>query len=163
MKGMLMFIDMRLLKLQQKVKDILKIFSGINMDEDKIRTYDELENDEKEVLDVFRQMKLMSDYNMFRLYNYKVEDLINDYEQLKQLREEIQVKYFSIYDELLTEELIEGELDASDWRITREHENKVWDAELRLMSEIKANFDLAIKMIESGEAEQSIIDAENWE
>lgn len=133
------------------------------MDEDKIRTYDELENDEKEVLDVFRQMKLMSDYNMFRLYNYKVEDLINDYEQLKQLREEIQVKYFSIYDELLTEELIEGELDASDWRITREHENKVWDAELRLMSEIKANFDLAIKMIESGEAEQSIIDAENWE
>lgn len=158
-----MFIDMRLLKLQQKVKDILKIFSGINMDEDKIRTYDELENDEKEVLDVFRQMKLMSDYNMFRLYNYKVEDLINDYEQLKQLREEIQVKYFSIYDELLTEELIEGELDASDWGITREHENEVWDAELRLMSEIKANFDLAIKMIESGEAEQSIIDAENWE
>lgn len=133
------------------------------MDEDKIRTYDELENDEKEVLDVFRQMKLMSDYNMFRLYNYKVEDLINDYEQLKQLREEIQVNYFSIYDELLTEELIEGELDASDWGITREHENEVWDAELRLMSEIKANFDLAIKMIESGEAEQSIIDAENWE
>lgn len=100
---------------------------------------------------------------MFRLYNYKVEDLINDYEQLKQLREEIQVKYFSIYYELLTEELIEGELDASDWGITREHENEVWDAELRLMSEIKANFDLAIKMIESGEAEQSIIDAENWE
>ena len=72
MKGMLMFIDMRLLKLQQKVKDILKIFSGINMDEDKIRTYDELENDEKEVLDVFRQMKLMStiicsDYTITKL------------------------------------------------------------------------------------------------
>ena len=66
-----------------------------------------------------------------------------------------------VYDELLSEELIEGELDASDWGITREHENEIWDAELRLMSEIKANFDLAIKMIESGEAEQSIIDAEN--
>ena len=69
---------------------------------------------------------------------------------------------FSIYEELVTEELIEGELDASEWGITREHEKEVWDAELRLMSEIKANFDLAIKMIESGEAEQSIIDAENW-
>ncbi|WP_400227298.1 hypothetical protein [Methanobrevibacter smithii] len=66
-----------------------------------------------------------------------------------------------VYDELLSEELIEGELDASAWGITREHENEIWDAELRLMSEIKANFDLAIKMIESGEAEQSIIDAEN--
>lgn len=30
------------------------------------------------------------------------------------------------------------------------------------MNEIKTNFDIAIKMIESGEAEQSIIDAENW-
>ena len=131
------------------------------MNEDKIRTYDELNFDEKGLLDVFRQMKLMSDYNRFRFYNLKVENLIEKYEQLKQLREEIQGDYFSIYDELLAEELIEGELDASDWGITREHENEVWDAEVRLMSEIKANFDLAIKMIESGEAEQSIIDAEN--
>ena len=135
---------------------------GINMNENKIRTYDELEDDEKEVLDTFRQMKLISDYNRFKLYRYKVEDLITDYEKLKQLREEIQAKYFSIYDELVSEELIEGELDASVWGITREHENEVWDTELRLMSEIKANFDLAIKMIETGEANQSIIDAENW-
>ena len=120
------------------------------MNEDKIRTYDELNFDEKGLLDVFRQMKLRSDYNRFRFYNLKVENL-----------EEIQGDYFPIYDELLAEELIEGELDASDWGITREHENEVWDAEVRLMSEIKANFDLAIKMIESGEAEQSIIDAEN--
>lgn len=48
------------------------------------------------------------------------------------------------------------------WGITREHENETWDAELRLMSEIKTNFDIAINLIESGEAEQVIIDAENW-
>lgn len=30
------------------------------------------------------------------------------------------------------------------------------------MSEINTNFDIAIKMIESGKSEQSIIDAENW-
>lgn len=132
------------------------------MEKDEIRTYDELEDDEKEVLDAFRQMKLISDYNKFKLYKFKVEDLINDYEQLKKLREMIQVKYFSIYEELVTEELIEGELDASVWGITREHETETWDSELQLMSEIKTNFDIAIKMIESGEAEQSIIEAENW-
>lgn len=60
------------------------------MNEEKIRTYDELNVDEKEVLDVFRQMKLMSDYNRFRFYNLKVENLIAKYEKLKQLREEIQ-------------------------------------------------------------------------
>lgn len=131
------------------------------MTEDRFRKYDELEDDEKEVLDVFRQMKLLADYNKFKLYKYKVEDLIEDYEELKKLREEIQSKYFSVYDELLNEELIEGELDASIWGIARELENETWDSEVKLMSEIKTNFDIAIKMIETGEAEQMIIDDEN--
>ena len=104
----------------------------------------------------------MYDNARFKLHRLKVEDLINDYEQLKKLREEIQVKYFSIYEELLAEDLIEGELDASIWGITREHENEVWDSELRLLSDIKTNFDIGITMIESGEAEKSIIGAENW-
>ena len=131
------------------------------MNEDEIRTYNELNVDEKEVIDSFRQMKLLCDHARFRLHRGHVENLINDYEQLKKLREEIQVKYFSIYEELLAEDLIEGELDASIWGITREHENETWDAELRLMSDIKINFDIAIAMIESGEAEQAIIDEEN--
>ncbi|WP_296861438.1 hypothetical protein [uncultured Methanobrevibacter sp.] len=131
------------------------------MTEDRIRKYDELEDDEKEVLDAFRQMKLMSDYNKFKLYKYKVEDLIKDYEELKKLREEIQAKYFSVYDELLNEELIEGELDASIWGVARDLENETWDSELQIMSEIKTNFDIAINMIETGEAEQMIIDDEN--
>ena len=132
------------------------------MNKEKIKTYDECNVDEKEVLDSFRKMKLMYDHARFKLHRLQVEDLINEYEQLKKLREEIQVKYFSIYEELLAEDLIEGELDASVWGITREHENEVWDSELRLISDIKINFDMAIAMIESGEAEQSIIDAENW-
>lgn len=131
------------------------------MNKEKIRTYGELENDEKEVLDSFRKMKLMYDHARFRLHKLQVEDLINDYEQLKKLREEIQAKYFSIYEELLVEDLIEGKLDASVWGITREHENEVWNSELRLMDDIKTNFDIAIEMIESGEAEQAIIDDEN--
>ena len=131
------------------------------MNNDKIKTYDECDSDEKEVLDSFRKMKLMYDYARFKLYKLQVEDLINDYEQLKKLREEIQVKYFSIYEELLAEDLIEGELDAGIWGITREHENEIWDSEIRLISNIKREFDMAIGMIESGEAEQVIIDDEN--
>lgn len=131
------------------------------MNNDRFRKYDELEDDEKEVLDSFRQMKLLYDHTRFKYHRLQVEDLINDYEQLKKLREEIKVKYFSIYEELLAEDLIEGELDASVWGITREHENEVWDSEIRLMSDIKREFDIGIGMIESGEAEQAIIDDEN--
>ena len=131
------------------------------MNNDRIRKYDELEDEKKEVLDSFRQMKLLYDHSRFRLHKYQVEDLIKDYEQLKKLREEIQVKYFSIYEELLAEDLIEGELDAGIWGITREHENEIWDSEIRLMSDIKREFDIGIAMIESGEAEQALIDDEN--
>ena len=77
------------------------------------------------------------------------------------LRGEIQEKYFSIYEELLKEDLIEGELDASLWGLTREHETETWNAELRLLTDIKTNFDIGIGMIESGEAEQAIINEEN--
>ena len=131
------------------------------MNNDRIRKYDELDIDEKEVLDSFRQMKLLYDHSRFRLHKLQVEDLINDYEQLKKLREEIQVKYFSIYEELLSEDLIEGELDAGIWGITREQENEIWDSEIRLLSDIKTQFDIGIAMIENGEAEQAIIDDEN--
>ena len=131
------------------------------MNNDRIKKYDELNVDEKEVLDSFRKMKLMYDYARFKLHKLQVEDLISDYEPLKKLREEIQLKYFSIYEELLAEDLIEGELDASIWGLTREHENDTWNAELMLMSNIKTNFDIGINMIESGEAEQAIIDDEN--
>ena len=127
----------------------------------KIKTYSECNADEKEVIDSFRKMKLLYDHARFRLHRSEVEDLINDYETLMKLREEIQAKYFSIYEELLKEDLIEGKLDASIWGITREHETETWNSELRLMSDIKTNFDMAIHMIESGGAEQDIIDAEN--
>lgn len=128
---------------------------------EKIRTYDELDVDEKEVIDSFRQMKLLCDHARFKYHRLQIEDLINNYETLMKLREEIQAKYFSIYENLIKEELIEGELDANVWGINREHETEIWATELKLMDEIKVNFDIAINMIESGEAEQAIINEEN--
>ena len=95
------------------------------MNNEKIKAYDELNIDEKEVIDRFRQMKLWCDHARFRLHRCQVEHLINDYEELKKLCEEIQVKYFSIYEELLAEDLIEGELDASIWSITRDMKMKL--------------------------------------
>ena len=127
------------------------------MSNEKIKNYNECNDDEKEVLDSFRLMKLLYDHTRFRLYKNKVEDLLNDYEDMKKLRENIQFKYFSIYGELIDEKLIEGELDANIWGNTREPENETWNSEVRLMSDIKTNFDIALNMIESGEAEQAII------
>lgn len=128
---------------------------------DILRNYDELNEDEKEFLDVFREMKLMCEHARFKYHRLQITNLINAYENLKHLREEIQANYFSIYDELKNDNLINGEIYADIWGLNREHESETWDSELRLMNEIKTNLDIAIKMIESGEAEQSIIDEEN--
>lgn len=128
---------------------------------DILRNYDELNEDEKEFLDVFREMKLMCEHARFKYHRLQITNLINAYENLKHLHEEIQANYFSIYDELKNDNLINGEIDADIWGLNREHESETWDSELRLMNEIKTNLDIAIKMIESGEAEQSIIDEEN--
>ena len=132
------------------------------MNNDGIKKYDECNVDEKEVLDSFRKMKLLYDYARYKLHKRNVEDLIKDYEKLMKLREEIQSKYLSIYGDLIAEDLIEGELDATIWGLTREHETETWNSELRLISDIKTNFDIAINMIENGEAEKIIIDSENW-
>ena len=79
---------------------------------------------------------------------------------MKKLREEIQFKYFSIYNELSNGKLVKGELNVDIWGLNRDQEKEIWDEELILISDIKNDFDIAISMIESGEAEKSIIEAE---
>ena len=64
------------------------------MDKEKIKTYDECNADEKEVIDSFRKMKLLYDHARYKLHKHNVEELISDYEKLMNLREEIQSKYF---------------------------------------------------------------------
>lgn len=124
----------------------------------KIKTYDELNIGEKEIIDSFCKMKLLYDHFRFKLYNHQIDDLINDYQQLKQLRQNIQEKYFSIFDQLQNETLLEGEIDTLTWAVNRETENDVWASEIRLMDRIKTDFEIAINMIESGEAERNMFD-----
>lgn len=129
---------------------------------DEIKIYDELDDEQKEIIDSFRELKLKWDYSRFSLYNYQLEDLICDYEKLKELRKSIQVKYMDIYDTLVKEDLIDDDIDLGLFGIAREYENEVWTAEMQTLNEIKMNFDIAIRMIETGEAKKSLIGAENW-
>lgn len=73
----------------------------------KIKSYDELNNDEHYVLDMFRMMKIEMDKARFQLLSYEIADLINSYEQLQKLREEIQAKYFAMLDKIDASEFAE--------------------------------------------------------
>lgn len=47
------------------------------MSNEEIKKYDECNVDEKEVIDCFRKMKLMSDQARFELVTFKLENLPN--------------------------------------------------------------------------------------
>ena len=48
------------------------------INDQKIKTYDELNVSEKELIDCFRQMKLLSNQARFELFSYKLTDLLNN-------------------------------------------------------------------------------------
>ena len=68
------------------------------MNNQKIKSYDELNSDEHYVLDMVLSMKIERDKAQFQLLNYELNDLLNNYQQLQQLRKEIQAKYFAILE-----------------------------------------------------------------
>ena len=55
----------------------------------KIKSYDELNADEHFVLNTFFSFLMARDKAQFQLLDYKINDLLYNYQQLQQLREEI--------------------------------------------------------------------------
>ena len=70
------------------------------IDNQKIKTYDECNADEKEVLDSFRKMKLLFDQARYELFSYKLTDLLEKYEGLLEMRQEAQALLFTVLEEI---------------------------------------------------------------
>ena len=70
------------------------------MNNHKIKTYGELNVNEKYVMDTLRDMKMGYDKARFRLISYQLTNLITDYEKLMRLREDIQQQFFAVIDEI---------------------------------------------------------------
>lgn len=66
------------------------------MNNEKIKSFNELNADEHTVLAAFREMKLKHDYWLFSFYKMQVEQIIVDYERMRKTRENIQEKYFDL-------------------------------------------------------------------
>ena len=49
------------------------------MNKEKIKTYNECNDDEKEVIDSFRKMKLLYDHARYKLHKHNVEELIGEF------------------------------------------------------------------------------------
>lgn len=74
------------------------------MSNDEIKRYDELNTDEYAVLDAFREMKIGYDKARIELINYRINDIINSYDELQKLREDIRLNYFEVLQKINEEE-----------------------------------------------------------
>lgn len=130
------------------------------MNKQKIKSYDELNNDEHYVLDMFRTMKIECDKARFQLWSYELDDLINSYGELKKLREDIRVKYFAMLEKIDASEFAEVDVDYGKWDTILTNENNEWTEELELMSQFKYHLDGLLLQLNDGTIEQMIIEDE---
>lgn len=131
------------------------------MGSNEVKSYDELNIFEKEIIDTIRQFQLEKNHAKLSLYSFKLDDLLKDYDELINLRKSIQMKYFSIFNEIKNEKLVDGEINSNLWYYNRENEDNIWKEELNVLGLIKNTIDENIKLIESGNAEKIIIENEN--
>ena len=131
------------------------------IDNQKIKTYDECTADEKEVLDSFRKMKLMFDQARYELFSYKLTDLLEKYEDLLEMRQETQALLFDVLEEIDQHGLAGIDVDYEKLGRNRQAEADNIAEEVNVVTEYKTAFDEGLALISSGAAEQAIIDAEN--
>lgn len=130
------------------------------MNNQKIKLYDELNSDEHFVVDMFLQMKIKCDKARFELWSYQLKDLINSYEQLQQLRADIQAKYFAMLEKIDESEFVDVDVSYEKWSEVREYENANWHEEVDVMSEFKYHLDGLLLQLDDGTIEQMIIEDE---
>ena len=131
------------------------------IDNQKIRTYNDCTADEKEVLDSFRKMKLMFDQARYELFSYKLTDLLEKYEGLLEMRGETQALLFAVLEEIDQHGLAGIDVNYEKLGRNREAEADNINEEVNIVKEYKVAFDEGLALISSGAAEQAILDAEN--
>ena len=131
------------------------------MNNKKIRTYNELNIEEKTLLDTMRTMKLSCDQARFELFSYKLTNLIETYEESIELRKDAQATLFDILEELDKNELSAIYVSYEELGKNREAELNNINTELNIIKEYNVGFNEALNMIYSGVAEEILINEEN--
>ena len=124
---------------------------------EKIKTYDELDIDEKELLDIFRTMKLGYDQARFELYSHRLNDLIEKYENIVEMRRDAQAAFFEILEQIDKDGLSAIDVSYEKFGRNRHVEEDYIHEELNVIREYKVGFDEALDLICRGVAEELLI------
>ena len=128
------------------------------MDYQKIRNYNELNDDEKFVVEFFREMKIECETAKYELMFYLISDLINEYLELQQLRNDIQERYFAVLKKINESEFADVDVDYKEWDEIRAYENTRWNEELESLTGFKHYLDDILYQFKNVAIKQQMID-----
>ena len=128
---------------------------------EKIKTYDELNADEKDLIDCFRILKLSYDQTRFEFFSYLLEELLKKYGALIELRRETQALLFDVLDKLEQNDLSAIDVSYEKLGRNRQVEEDYINEEANIIREYKVGFDEALQLIYDGTAERILIEDEN--
>lgn len=93
------------------------------------------ENKEQEAVKVITNLKLDYDMARLQLINYQLTDLIANYTALKELRDQIQQKFFLVFETIKENGLNDVDINTHEWQKIRDSENTNWNGELDILSD----------------------------
>ena len=127
------------------------------MNTEKIKSYNQLNSEQKEVMDTVRQMKLMGDQSRFELFSYQLGVLLEKYQAIMQLRKEAQALLFEVLEKIEQNNLSTIDIDYYKLGKNRINEENTINEEAYIVEEYKIGFDEALDLIYSGVAEQLLM------
>jgi hypothetical protein len=104
-------------------------------------------------------LKLELECEKFRLMSYQLGDLLEEYDKLIELRDNIQLKFFTTLENVKKNGLPVDE-DFERWEKIRTTEREGWNFEIDLIADLKYDVDDNLKLLDNSRMRQMFIDKE---
>ena len=104
-------------------------------------------------------LKLELECEKFRLMSYQLDDLLEEYDKLMELRGNIQFKFFNTLENVKKNGLPVKE-DYERWEKIRIQERQGWDEEINLIADLKYDVDDNLKMLDNTKMRRMLINKE---
>ncbi len=105
------------------------------------------------------KLKLDLECEKFRLMSFQLENLLEEYDKLLELRENIQLKFFQAMENIGKNEIPVRE-DFTRWDEVRTKERKIWMEEINFIADLKYDIDDNLKILDNNKLQRLFIEKE---
>ncbi|MBR5954841.1 MAG: hypothetical protein IK021_05485 [Methanobrevibacter sp.] len=104
-------------------------------------------------------LKIELECEKFRLMSYQLDDLLEEYDKLMELRANIQFKFFNTLENVKKNGLPVKE-DYERWEKIRTLEREGWDEEINLIADLKYDVGDNLKILDNTKMRRMLINKE---